>query len=159
MGARHAIVEEPDGSVSVAFNDEVPPPPPPPRLGTTTPAQPRSSGETQRQRVRRVTGIKYHRTSKVNALVLLLAASVLFFALRRVLDAINLAMIIGTNAALNVRDRPHSVMVPTAHGFGAFLMFVPFCVFHMWGQAAFQMGCTVMCLHAIATSEEEVVII
>lgn len=148
MGTRHAIVEEPDGSVSVAFNDEVPPPRPPPR-----PPEPRVT-----MQVRRVTGVKYHRVSKMNALVLFLAASVLFFTLRRVLDAINLAMIIGTNVALNVRDRPYSIMVPTTHGFAAFLMFIPFCVFHMWGQAAFQIGCAVMCLHAIATCEDEIVI-
>ena len=31
---RHLVVEEPDGSVAIAFNEEVPapPPPPPPRL-------------------------------------------------------------------------------------------------------------------------------
>ena len=27
---RHAVVESPDGTVAIAFNEEVPPPPPPP---------------------------------------------------------------------------------------------------------------------------------
>ena len=30
--ARHMVVEKPDGSVAIAFNQEVPPPEPPPKL-------------------------------------------------------------------------------------------------------------------------------
>ena len=34
--ARHMVVEKPDGSVAIAFNQEVPPPEPPPENYTTT---------------------------------------------------------------------------------------------------------------------------
>ena len=30
--ARHLVVEKPDGSVAIAFNQEVPPPEPPPEI-------------------------------------------------------------------------------------------------------------------------------
>jgi len=29
-GERHVVIEKPDGSMAIAFNQEIPPPPPPP---------------------------------------------------------------------------------------------------------------------------------
>ena len=40
--ARHMVVEKPDGSVAIAFNQEVPPPEPPPTPPPPEIIQPRS---------------------------------------------------------------------------------------------------------------------
>ena len=143
--ARHTIVEEPDGSVSVAFNEDVPPPPPPPR-------------PPEMVRIRRVVNVWYHPAVKVMGIGLFIAACLLVYALRKVLDVINLVLVIATNISLHLKNRPYSIIQPTVHGTGSGLMFIPFCVFHMWGRAAFQFGCAVTCLFAVSTSEDEIVI-
>jgi hypothetical protein len=89
---------------------------------------------------------------------LFIAACLLVYALRKVLDIINLVLVIATNISLHLKDRPYSIIQPTIHGTGSGLMFIPFCVFHMWGRAAFQFGCAVTCLFAVATSKDEIVI-
>ena len=144
---RHLAVEEPDGSVSIAFNEDVPPPTPPPR-----------PPEIGIVRVQRVVNVWYHPAVKVMGIGLFIAACLLVYALRKVLDIINLVLVIATNISLHLKNRPYSIIQPTFHGTGSGLMFIPFCVFHMWGQAAFQFGCAVTCLFAVATSKDEIVI-
>ena len=58
-GARHLVVEEPDGSVAIAFNQEVPPPEPPPESPTV------------RTRTRiRISGIKFCERGKVAVIMM-----------------------------------------------------------------------------------------
>jgi hypothetical protein len=65
--ARHLVVEKPDGSVAIAFNQEVPPPEPPPEI-----IQPRSH-------VRFL--LEYHPVARALAYIFVLASGVKFGSL------------------------------------------------------------------------------
>jgi len=139
--ARHLVVEEPDGSVAIAFNEDVPPPELPP--------------EPPRTRVfHRVIGVKYDRTAKLMSYVLSFSSVFCLMYLDRIVDAVNTLLICATTVAIHTENRPYSIIVPTTHGTISLLMVVPFAVLHMWDQVAYQVGCVVLCVFSIRTAED-----
>ena len=139
--ARHLVVEEPDGSVAIAFNEDVPPPEIPP--------------EPPRTRViHRVIGVKYDRTAKLMSYALSFSSLFCLMYLDRIVDAINTLLICATTVSIHTENRPYSVIVPTTHGTISLLMIVPFAVLHMWDQVAYQVGCVVLCAFSIRTAED-----
>ena len=137
--ARHLVVEKPDGSVAIAFNQEIPPPEPPPEI-----IQPRSH-------VRFL--LEYHPVARALAYIFVLASGVNLALYTRTIDIINFVLIVSTTGALHT-EHSASITVVVFHGTCAGLMIVPFCVLRMWEQAIFQFSVTVMCLTAFNTATQ-----
>jgi len=140
--ARHLVVEEPDGSVAIAFNEDVPPspefPPEPPRTEV----------------FHRVIGVKYNRTAKLMSYTLSFSSLFCLMYLNRIIDSINTLLICATTMAIHTENKPYSVIVPTTHGTISLLMIFPFAVLHMWGQVSYQVGCVVLCVFSVRTAED-----
>ena len=133
---RHLVVEEPDGSVAIAFNQEVPPPEPPP--------------EIIRPRPRFRLLLEYHPVARALAYIFVLASGINLALYMRTIDIINFVLIVFTTGALHSNDSA-SITVIVFHGTCAGLMVVPFCVLRMWEQAIYQFSIAMMCMIAFNT--------
>ena len=140
--ARHVVVEKPDGSVAIAFNQEVPPPEPPP---------PPTPPEIIRPRFRLL--LEYHPVARALAYIFVLASGINLALFMRTIDIINFALIVSTTGALHT-EHSASIGIVVFHGTTAGLMIVPFCVLRMWEQAIFQFSVTVMCITAFNTCNQ-----
>ena len=140
--ARHVVVEKPDGSVAIAFNQEVPPPDPPP-----TPPPP----EIIRPRFRLL--LEYHPVVRALAYIFVISSGINLALFMRTVDIINFVLIVSTTGALHT-EHSASIGIVVFHGTCAGLMIVPFCVLRMWEQAIFQFSVTVMCLTAFNTCNQ-----
>jgi len=138
--SRHLIVEKPDGSVAIAFNQEVPPPEPP-----------EPPTEIIQPRFRFL--IEYHPVVRALAYIFVISSGINLALFRRTIDIINFVLIVSTTGALHT-EHPASIGVVVFHGTCAGLMIVPFCVLRMWEQAIFQFSVTVMCLTAFNTCNQ-----
>jgi len=138
---RHLVVEEPDGSVAIAFNEEVaaPPPPPPP---------PEMIGLRPQPRFRFL--IEYHPVARALAYIFMIASGINLGLFMRIIDIINFALIVSTTGALHT-EHSASITVIVFHGTCAGLMIVPFCVLRMWEQAIYQFSIAMMCMTAFNT--------
>jgi hypothetical protein len=88
--ARHAVVEYPDGSVAIAFNQEVPspePPEPPPEIIQPLP------------RFRLL--LEYHPVVRALAYIFVLASGINLALFGRIIDIINFVLIVSTTGALH----------------------------------------------------------
>ena len=140
--ARHVVVEKPDGSVAIAFNQEVPPPEPPP-----TPTPP----EIIRPRFRLL--LEYHPVARALAYIFVLASGINLALFMRTIDIINFVLIVSTTGALHT-EHSASIAVVVFHGTSAALMIVPFCVLRMWEQAIYQFSIAMMCITAFNTCNQ-----
>ena len=138
---RHLVVEEPDGSVAIAFNEEVaaPPPPPPP---------PEMIGLRPQPRFRFL--IEYHPVARALAYIFMIASGINLGLFMRIIDIINFALIVSTTGALHT-EHSASITVIVFHGTCAGLMIVPFCVLRMWEQAIYQFSIAMMCMTTFNT--------
>ena len=137
--ARHLVVEKPDGSVAIAFNQEVPPPEPPP--------------EIIRPRPRFRLLLEYHPVARALAYIFVLASGINLALYMRTIDIINFVLIVFTTGALHSNDSA-SIAVVVFHGTCAGLMIVPFCVLRMWEQAIYQFSIAMMCFTAFNTCNQ-----
>jgi hypothetical protein len=138
---RHLVVEEPDGSVAIAFNQEVPPPEPPPEMIRLRP-QPRFRFL-----------IEYHPVARALAYIFMIASGINLGLFMRIIDIINFALIVSTTGALHT-EHSASITVIVFHGTCAGLMVVPFCVLRMWEQAIYQFSIAMMCMTAFNTATQ-----
>ena len=138
--SRHLIVEKPDGSVAIAFNQEVLPPEPP-----------EPPPEIIQPRFRFL--LEYHPVVRALAYIFVISSGINFALFRRTIDIINFVLIVSTTGALHTEYQA-SIAVVVFHGTCAGLMIVPFCVLRMWEQAIFQFSVTVMCLTAFNTATQ-----
>ena len=142
--ARHLVVEKPDGSVAIAFNQEVPPPEPPPTPPEMIRVRPQ-------QRFRFL--IEYHPVARALAYIFVIASGINLGLFRRIIDIINFALIVSTTGALHT-EHSASITVIVFHGTCAGLMVVPFCVLRMWEQAIYQFSIAMMCMTAFNTATQ-----
>ena len=136
---RHLVVQEPDGSVAIAFNPEVPPPPeplPPPEI----------------QPVQEMTRIHYNIVVKFASVFLLLTCVIQLILYSRGLDAMNM-LFIGTTTIAVFSERPSSAAWITAHGFTAGLLSIITAAMFLWNFAVYQLACWSVCVMAIVTCE------
>ena len=138
---RHLVVEEPDGSVAIAFNEEVaaPPPPLPP---------PEMYGPRPRRRFRFL--IEYHPVVRGLSYIFIISSGINLALFMRTIDIINFVLIVFTTGALHTEDSA-SIGIIVFHGTCAGLMIVPFCVLRMWEQAIYQFSIAMMCFTAFNT--------
>ena len=139
--SRHLVVERPDGSVAIAFNQEVLPPEPPPEMIRLR-SQPRFRFS-----------IEYHPVARALAYIFVIASGINLALFMRTIDIINFVLIVSTTGALHT-EHSASIGIVVFHGTCAGLMIVPFCVLRMWEQAIFQFSVTVMCLTAFNTATQ-----
>jgi len=142
--ARHLVVERPDGSVAIAFNEEVPPPEPP---------EPPPEMIRVRPQQRFRFSIEYHPVARALAYIFVISSGINLALFRRIIDIINFVLIVSTTGALHT-EHSASITVVVFHGTCAGLMIVPFCVLRMWEQAIFQFSVTVMCITAFNTATQ-----
>ena len=140
--ARHMVVEKPDGSVAIAFNQEVPPPEPP-----------EPPPEIIRPRPRFRLLLEYHPVARALAYIFVLASGINLALYMRTIDIINFVLIVFTTGALHSNDSA-SITVIVFHGTCAGLMIVPFCVLRMWEQAIYQFSIAMMCITAFNTCNQ-----
>ena len=139
---RHLVVEEPDGSVAIAFNEEVAaPPPPPPEMIRLRP----------RPRFRLL--LEYHPVARALAYIFVIASGINLALFMRIIDIINFVLIVSTTGALHT-EHSASITVIVFHGTCAGLMVVPFCVLRMWEQAIYQFSIAMMCITAFNTCNQ-----
>ena len=139
---RHLVVEEPDGSVAIAFNEEVAaPPPPPPEMIRIRP-QPRLRFS-----------IEYHPVARGLSYIFVIASGINLALFMRIIDIINFMLIVSTTGALHT-EHSASIIVIFFHGTCAGLMIVPFCVLRMWEQAIYQFSIAMMCITAFNTCNQ-----
>jgi len=136
---RHLVVETPDGSVAIAFNEEVPPPEPP---------EPPPEIIQPRQRFRLL--LEYHPVARALSYIFVISSGINLGLFRRTIDIINFVLIVSTTGALH-SEHSASIGVVVFHGTCAGLMIVPFCVLRMWEQAIFQFSTALMCFTAFNT--------
>ena len=141
-GERHVVIEKPDGSMAIAFNQEIPPPPPPP-----------PPPEIIRQRPRFRFSIEYHPVIRGLAYIFVISSGINLALFRRLIDIINFVLIVSTTGALHT-EHSASIIAVVLHGTCAGLMVVPLCVLRMWEQAVFQFSVGVMCLAAFNTATQ-----
>ena len=139
---RHLVVEEPDGSVAIAFNEEVAaPPPPPPEMIRLRP----------RPRFRLL--LEYHPVARALAYIFVIASGINLALFMRIIDIINFVLIVSTTGAIHTEYQA-SIAVVVFHGTCAGLMIVPFCVLRMWEQSIFQFSTALMCFTAFNTCNQ-----
>jgi len=141
-GERHVVIEKPDGSMAIAFNQEIPPPPPPP-----------PPPEIIRQRPRFRFSIEYHPVIRGLAYIFVISSGINLALFRRLIDIINFVLIVSTTGALHT-EHSASIIAVVLHGTCAGLMVVPLCVLRMWEQAIFQFSVGVMCFAAFNTATQ-----
>ena len=139
---RHLVVEKPDGSVAIAFNEEVPPPEPP---------EPPPEIIQPRPHFRLL--IEYHPVARALAYIFVIASGINLALYMRTIDIINCVLIVSTTSALHT-EHSASIGVIVFHGTTAALMIVPFCVLRMWEQAIFQFSAALMCFTAFNTCNQ-----
>ena len=136
---RHVVVEKPDGSVAIAFNEDVPAPPPEQVVVTIS------------QEV-----ILYR---PINALVsdfLVLLGFGVMITHKRYFDIFNVIFGLMTCHALHRKPVPYRFTGPSLLGAQAyaFVMCTFFAVTHMWWEAAYQFSCGSNILFAFLNAEE-----
>lgn len=137
---RHLVVQEPDGTIAIAFNSEVSPPEP--------------QVQQEVQHVQRVFRIRYNLFTKLYACFLLTLAvfQLLFFS--HPLDAINLLFMSVTTIVI-YSEKPHSIIQLTVHGFTSIIWFLILSIIQSWYRAAYQLSCFILCLYAQLSSEAD----
>ena len=142
---RHAVVESPDGTVAIAFNEEVPPPPPPP--------PPLEIIRLRSQPPRFRFSIEYHPVVRGLACIFVISAGINLALFKRLIDIINFVLIVSTTGALH-SEHSMSIIAVVLHGTCAALMVLPFCVLRLWGQAIFQFSISILCFTAYSTCDQ-----
>ena len=141
-GARHLVVEEPDGSVAIAFNQEVPPPEPPPESPTV------------RTRTRiRISGIKFCERGKMAVIMMFYMSLFLLTVFFRIIDIINACCISITYILMNLNWPTISLFPIILYGSLSAFFFIPLLVLHMWLVATYQFCVAVLCLYLTRTFE------
>ena len=141
-GERHVVIEKPDGSMAIAFNQEIPPPPPPP-----------PPPEIIRQRPRFRFSIEYHPVIRGLAYIFVISSGINLALFRRLIDIINFVLIVSTTGALH-SEHSASIIAVVLHGTCSGLMLLPLCFLRICEQAIFQFSVGVMCFAAFNTATQ-----
>lgn len=132
---RHLVVERPDGSIAIAFNEDIQPP------------------STRTRVTVRVIGFRYTRGSKLSSNILFYISVFMVAFFHRAIDIFNAFMILITMSLL-YSEWLVSKSQLLCHGMVSSLLFLPVLSIHMWDQVAYQLGCMVLCFISHFTSED-----
>lgn len=167
---RYVVVDEPDGGVAVAFNEEVKPPPPLPDTVEIEQEQQQQSFLTEilriSRRVARQRAVSHRLSDQAVARSKLLsnffAAVLLFSAVanlalhRRFFDILNVIFMSFTIAAIRY-DSLVSRMFITMHAVLSIMGMAYFAVRLYWGQVGYLLGCIILCTFVLTWRDEAVI--
>ena len=134
-GERHLEVEGPDGSIAIAFNQEVPPPEPP---ATRT--------------IIHITGVNFCEKGKAMTCIFFYISIFMLTWFFRFIDIVNVCLMF-TTFVLVVTGWSIAEYQVMVHGILSIMAFVPLMVIDMWGAAVYQLGVAVLCMYLNYTSE------
>jgi len=139
-GQRHLVVEGPDGSIAIAFNQEIPPPvllePPTPLLVRVD-----------------VVAVKYTKNVQIGFRLALVISFVKLFNLLRIIDITDFIFVIASTIAVH-SERPISIAPISGHGV-YLLTILPVIAFsRMWWDLSYIMVCALLCLISLLTMKE-----
>ena len=136
-GQRHLVVEGPDGSIAIAFNQEIPPPvllePPTPLLVRVD-----------------VVAVKYTKNVQICFEVSLLISLVNLVTSQRIFDVINFIFITASTIAVH-SERPISIAPISGH-MTYLVTILPVIAFsRRWWDLSYIMVCTLLCGTSLMT--------
>ena len=137
--ARHLVVEKPDGSVAIAFNQDVPPLEPPPE-----PLAVRTSIH--------ITGLSFCEKGKAVTCIFFYISIFMLTSFFRFVDIVN-ACFMFTTFTLVAVGWPIATYHIVVHGILSIMAFVPLAVIGMWGTSIYQLGVAVLCMYLNYTSK------
>lgn len=128
---RHLIIERPDGSIVLGFNEEAPAPEP---------------------QTYEVNVMKLHKWSEVFTSLFFHTSLFLAVTNFRIVDFVNIGFIC-TTFILVVMKTPYIKYVALCHGLISLLLFIPLTLIRMWDVAAYELGVMVLCTYLFSSSK------
>jgi hypothetical protein len=140
-GARHLVVEGPDGSVAIAFNQEIPPP-----VIVELPEEPQTLTRFRFD----VVEVKYNKSVQICFRLTLLISFVKLFNLLRIIDIIDFIFIIASTIAVH-SERPISIAPISGHGMYLITILPVITFSRRWWDLSYIMVCAVLCGASLTT--------
>ena len=136
-GCRHLVVEGPDGSVAIAFNEEIPPP---------VIVEPQTLATVSFD----VVAVNYNNNVQIGFRLALVISFVKLFNLLRIIDIIDFIFVIASTIAVH-SERPISIAPISGHGV-YLLTILPVIAFsRMWWDLSYIMVCALLCGTSLTT--------
>jgi len=136
-GCRHLVVEGPDGSVAIAFNEEIPPP---------VIVEPQTVTRFRFD----VVAVKYNNIVQICFRLTLLISFVKLFNLLRIIDITDFIFVIASTIAVH-SERPVSVAPISGHGMYLLTIFPVFAFMTRWWDLSYIMLCLLLCGASLGT--------
>ena len=136
-GCRHLVVEGPDGSVAIAFNEEIPPP---------VIVEPQTVTRVRFD----VVAVKYNNIVQIGFRLTLLISFVKLFNLLRIIDITDFIFVIASTIAVH-SERPVSVAPISGHGMYLLTIFPVFVFMTRWWDLSYIMLCLLLCGASLGT--------
>ena len=140
-GCRHLVVEGPDGSVAIAFNQEIPPP-----VIVELPEEPQTLTRVSFD----VVAVNYNNNVQIGFRLALVISFVKLFNLLRIIDITDFIFVIASTIAVH-SERPISIAPISRHGV-YLLTILPVIAFsRMWWDLSYIMVCALLCGTSLTT--------
>ena len=136
-GCRHLVVEGPDGSVAIAFNEEIPPP---------VIVEPQTVTRVRFD----VVAVKYNNIVQIGFRLTLLISFVKLFNFLRIIDITDFIFVIASTIAVH-SERPVSVAPISGHGMYLLTIFPVFAFMNRWWDLSYIMLCLLLCGASLGT--------
>ena len=136
-GCRHLVVEGPDGSVAIAFNEEIPPP---------VIVEPQTVTRVRFD----VVAVKYNNIVQIGFRLTLLISFVKLFNFLRIIDITDFIFVIASTIAVH-SERPISVAPISGHGMYLLTIFPVIAFMTMWWDLSYIMLCLLLCGASLGT--------
>ena len=136
-GCRHLVVEGPDGSVAIAFNEEIPPP---------VIVEPQTVTRVRFE----VVAVKYNNIVQIGFRLTLLISFVKLFNFLRIIDITDFIFVIASTIAVH-SERPVSVAPISGHGMYLLTIFPVFAFMTRWWDLSYIVLCLLLCGASLGT--------
>ena len=138
-GTRHLVVDKPNGSIAIAFNQGIPPQQPP----------------ATRMRIH-ITSISFCEKGKAVVCMFFYISIFMLTWFFRFIDIVN-ACFMFTTFVMVVTGWTIATYHIVVHGTLSIMAFVPLAVIDMWGTSVYQLGVAVLCMYLNYTSKYNIV--
>lgn len=136
-GCRHLVVEGPDGSVAIAFNEEIPPP---------VIVEPQTVTRFRFD----VVAVKYNNIVQICFRLTLFISFVKLFNFLRIIDITDFIFVIASTIAVH-SERPVSVAPISGHGMYLLTIFPVFAFMTRWWDLSYIVLCLLLCGASLGT--------
>ena len=142
-GCRHLVVEGPDGSVAIAFNEEIPPP---------VIVEPQTVTRVRFD----VVAVKYNNIVQIGFRLTLLISFVKLFNFLRIIDITDFIFVIASTIAVH-SERPVSVAPISGHGMYLLTIFPVIAFMNRWWDLSYIMLCLLLCGASLGTMNKTLI--